>query len=69
LIATDPAYIIRGDILYNTEDKMVLRYKNPRGIGRIKEIKDKADFYVAVNVLDYYTSYAGYSPYLVIRAL
>ncbi len=48
---------------------MVLRYKNPRGIGRIKEIKDKADFYVAVNVLDYYTSYAGYSPYLVIRAL
>jgi hypothetical protein len=68
LTATDPAYIIRGDILYNTEDKIVLRYKNLRGVGRIKEIKDKADFYIAVNVLDYYTSYVGYSPYLVIRA-
>jgi hypothetical protein len=47
---------------------MVLRYKNLRGVGRIKEIKDKVDFYIAVNVLDYYASYTGYSPYLVIRA-
>ncbi len=69
MTATDPAYIIRGDILYNAEDKMVLRYKNLQGVGRIKEIKDKADFYIAVNVLDYYASYTGYSPYLVIRAL
>ncbi len=47
---------------------MILRYKNPRGVGGIKDIKDKEDFYIAVNVLDYYASYAGYSPYIVIRA-
>ncbi len=68
MTATDTACVIRGDTLYNTEDKMILRYKNLRGVGRIKEIKDKADFHIAVNILDYYASYAGYSPLLVIRA-
>ncbi len=55
--------------MYNTEDKIILRYKNLRGVGRIKEIKDKADFYIAVNILDYYASYTRYSLLLVIRAL
>jgi len=55
--------------LYNTEDKMILKYKNLRGVGRIKKIKNKVDFYIAVNILDYYASYTRYSPLLVIRAL
>ncbi len=69
LIAINTTCVIKSDILYNTKDKIILRYKNLRGVGRIKEIKDKVDFYIVVNILDYYASYTGYSPCLVIRAL
>ncbi len=68
LTATDAACVIGGDTLYDAEDKMILRYENPRGVGGMKEIKDEADFHVAVDVLDYYAGYAGYSPLLVMRA-
>jgi len=56
-------------VIYYIIQKIILRYKNLRGVSRIKKIKDKADFYIVINILDYYASYIRYSPLLVIRAL